>query len=124
LTASRHFSPIRSSPTTFSSCWGTHHPGGGSLAGGGSLEVRHIGRFVPTHAVVQGADYFDPRGPLRAEWRAGDSIWALVDETRLAEVERILRQLEARGELANYVARHDAMRPHLGQVTFLYGIKT
>jgi ubiquinone/menaquinone biosynthesis C-methylase UbiE len=82
------------------------------------------GRFVPTDAVVQGADYFDPRGPLRAEWRAGDSIWALVDETRLAEVERILRQLEARGELANYVARHDAMRPHLGQVTFLYGIKT
>ncbi|MGH6899793.1 MAG: class I SAM-dependent methyltransferase [Geminicoccaceae bacterium] len=81
------------------------------------------GRFVPVDAVVQGADYFDPRGPLRAAWRAGDSIWALVDEARLAEVERTLWQLDAKGELEAYVARHDAMRPQLGQITLLYGVK-
>jgi ubiquinone/menaquinone biosynthesis C-methylase UbiE len=81
------------------------------------------GRIVPVDAVVQGRDYFDPRGPLRAEWRAGDSIWALVDEAGLAKVERILRDLDARGELQAYVARHDAMRPQIGQITFVYGIK-
>jgi ubiquinone/menaquinone biosynthesis C-methylase UbiE len=81
------------------------------------------GRFVPVDAVVQGEDYLDPRGPLRSEWRAGDSIWALVHEAELAEVERKLLELDARGELESYVAEHDAMRPQIGQVTFLYGIK-
>jgi ubiquinone/menaquinone biosynthesis C-methylase UbiE len=81
------------------------------------------GRFVPVDAVVQGVDYLDPRGPLRSEWRAGDSIWALVDDAELAEVKRTLCDLDARGELEPYVARHDAMRPQIGQVTFLYGIR-
>ena len=81
------------------------------------------GRFVPADAVVQGPDYFDPRGPLRAEWRAGDSAWALVDAARLAAVERTLRALDAAGELEAYVARHDAMRPQIGQITLLYGIR-
>jgi SAM-dependent methyltransferase len=81
------------------------------------------GHFVPTDAVIQGAEYLDPRGPLRAEWRAGDSIWALVDEAGLAEVERTLRELDAQGELEAYVARHDALRPQIGQITFVYGIK-
>ena len=36
------------------------------------LGIAPRGRFVPVDAVLQGADYFDPRGPLRAEWRAGE----------------------------------------------------
>jgi SAM-dependent methyltransferase len=79
------------------------------------------GRFVPVDALVQGEDYLDPRGPLRAEWRAGDSIWALVNAAELAEVERKLRDLDARGELAAYMRRHDAMRLQIGQITFVYG---
>ena len=85
--------------------------------------IESRGRFVPADAVVQGPDYFDPRGPLRAEWRAGDSAWALVDAARLAAVERTLRALDAAGELEAYVARHDAMRPQIGQITLLYGIR-
>jgi ubiquinone/menaquinone biosynthesis C-methylase UbiE len=81
------------------------------------------GRFVPTAAILQGDEYLDPRGPLRADWRAGDSIWALVDEDKLANVERALRQLDAEGQLEAYVAQHDAMRPHIGQITILYGVK-
>jgi SAM-dependent methyltransferase len=81
------------------------------------------GRFVPVDAVLQGDDYLDPRGPLRAEWRAGDSIWALVEAAELAEVEARLRALDRRGELAAYVAEHDALRPQIGQVTLLYGIR-
>jgi ubiquinone/menaquinone biosynthesis C-methylase UbiE len=90
----------------------------------GACGVAPRGRFVPVDAVVQGADYFDPRGPLRAEWRAGDSIWALVAPAELAEVERTLRDLDARGELQAYVAAQDAMRPQLGQITFVYGIRS
>ena len=58
-----------------------------------------------------------------AEWRAGDSIWALVEAAELAEVERKLRDLHQRGELEAYVAEHDAMRPQIGQITLLYGIR-
>jgi hypothetical protein len=54
---------------------------------------------------------------------AGDSIWALVDEATLAEVERVLLDLDARGELDGYVALNDAMRPQIGQITFVYGAK-
>ena len=85
------------------------------------LEVR--GRFVPVDALMQGRDYLDPRGPLRPEWRAGDSIWALLDPAELAAIEAQLRELDRRGALERYVAEHDARRPLIGQVTILYGIR-
>jgi SAM-dependent methyltransferase len=85
--------------------------------------VRPRGRFVPVDAVLQGAGYFDPRGPLSPEWRAGDSIWALVSEVELAAMQHTLFELESRGELAGYRAEHDARRPEIGQITLLYGIK-
>ncbi len=81
------------------------------------------GRFVPVDAVLQGADYFDPRGPLRESWRAGDSIWALVGAADLAEVERTLNDLDRRGALEEYLSEHDARRPDIGQITLLYGSK-
>jgi SAM-dependent methyltransferase len=81
------------------------------------------GRFVPVDALLQGASYLDPRGPLRPEWRAGDSIWALVEDGELAAVERRLRALDAQGELEAHVARLDARRRAIGQTTFLYGVK-
>jgi ubiquinone/menaquinone biosynthesis C-methylase UbiE len=85
------------------------------------LEPR--GRFVPADAVLQGESYFDPRGPLRAEWRAGDSIWALVSAPELAAMQRTLGDLDGRGQLAAYMAEHDARRPEIGQITLLYGVK-
>ena len=89
----------------------------------GACGIAPRGRFVPVDAVLQGEAYLDPRGPLRAEWRAGDSIWALVEAAELAEVERKLRDLHQRGELEAYVAEHDAMRPQIGQITLLYGVR-
>ena len=77
------------------------------------------GRFVPVDAVLQGKDYFDPQGPLRPEWRAGDSIWALAAAGELARAEERLR--EAASEA--YLAAHDARRPEIGQITLLYGSK-
>jgi ubiquinone/menaquinone biosynthesis C-methylase UbiE len=82
------------------------------------------GCFVPADAVLQGKDYFDPRGPLRAEWRAGDSIWALVDEAEIAALEDLLRGLDDHKGLDAYLRAHDAKRPDIGQITILYAIRS
>ena len=89
--------------------------------GDAGLEPR--GRFVPADAVLQGESYFDPRGPLRAEWRAGDSIWALVEDAELAVLEDLLRWLDARAELDSYLRAHDAKRPDIGQITMLHVVR-
>ncbi len=77
------------------------------------------GRFVPSDAVIQGRSYFDPRGPLDAGWRAGDSVWAMLSPAQLERVVQRVRGMDARGELEEFVADHDAERAHVGQITFL-----
>lgn len=77
------------------------------------------GRFVPSDAVIQGRRYFDPRGPLDPIWRAGDSVWATLDSEELESVEARVRDMDARGELEDFVTRHDAERVHVGQTTFV-----
>jgi len=77
------------------------------------------GRFVPSDAVIQGRSYLDPRGPLDAKWRAGDSIWAMLSPEELDRVEARVRGMDERGELEDFVADHDAERVHVGQTTFL-----
>ncbi len=77
-----------------------------------------LDRAVPFDAVLQGDAYFDPRGPLRPEWRRGDSIWALArpEETRAA-VEGV-KALERSGELDRFMKDRDRARPALGQISF------
>ena len=82
--------------------------------------LEHRGSFVPTDATVQGRSYFDPRGPLSQEWRDGDSVWSLVDEARLNRAISRIRRLDERGELETFVARNDALRPHIGQATVVF----
>lgn len=77
------------------------------------------GRFVPSDAVIQGRSYFDARGPLDAQWRAGDSVWAMLEPDELDRVIERVRDMDASGELEEYVAEHDAERVNVGQVTFL-----
>jgi len=77
------------------------------------------GRFVPSDAALQGGSYFDPRGPLDAGWRAGDSVWAMLSPEELERVEERVRGMDACGELEDFVADNDAERVHVGQATFL-----
>jgi ubiquinone/menaquinone biosynthesis C-methylase UbiE len=77
------------------------------------------GRFVPVDAVTGGDAYFDARGPLRKEWRDGDSLWALTTEPELARAVAHGRELDRTGELDAFVAHHDAQRCNIGQVTFV-----
>jgi SAM-dependent methyltransferase len=81
------------------------------------------GRFVPSDAVLQGGSYLDPRGPLNATWRAGDSVWAMLSPQELARVEEGVRSMDARGELEDFVSDNDAERVHVGQTTFLRAVR-
>ena len=82
--------------------------------------LAHRGTFAPLDATVQGESYFDPHGPLSKEWRDGDSVWSLVAEDRLNRALSRIRKLDERGELETYVARNDALRTHIGQVTVVF----
>jgi ubiquinone/menaquinone biosynthesis C-methylase UbiE len=79
--------------------------------------------FVPLKAVCQGEAYFDGRGPLDKAWRDGDSIWSLVEEAELARALAKVRELDAAGKLAAYLAEADKRRPEIGQITFLFATK-
>jgi SAM-dependent methyltransferase len=81
------------------------------------------GRFVPVDAVLQGKRYLDPRGPLDPTWRAGDSVWAMLSEEELAQVQARVRDMDARGVLEAFVAERDAERRHVGQITFVCAMR-
>jgi ubiquinone/menaquinone biosynthesis C-methylase UbiE len=83
----------------------------------------HRGRFAPVDFPIQGEAYFDPRGPLSKEWRDGDSVWSLADEDLLNRALYRIQILNERGELEDYMARNDALRPHLGQATLLFATR-
>ncbi|MFT4541784.1 MAG: SAM-dependent methyltransferase, partial [Planctomycetota bacterium] len=81
------------------------------------------GRLVPLDEVLQGDTYLDPRGPLRSEWRDGDSSWAMVDEAELAsaigEIERMLGD----DSMDAFLAEREKRRREHGQATFVLGKK-
>ena len=81
------------------------------------------GRIVPTSALMQGADYEDVLGPLRPDWRKGDSFWALCTPQELDAALAHLRELDAAGELEAYAAEHDRYRLSIGQTTFVLAEK-
>lgn len=81
--------------------------------------LRNTGCFIPVDGVMQGRHYFDGRGPLDERWRAGDSIWAMVDDHRLEIVKAQIRALDEAGTLEEFVRENDSRRRHIGQFTFV-----
>ena len=81
------------------------------------------GRFAPTDATIQSGSYLDPHGPLKKEWRDGDSTWSLVEEDELARALSKARELDKEGELGDYMDHHDACRRDIGQVTILFATR-
>ncbi len=77
-----------------------------------------LDRVVPSNAVLQGEAYFDARGPLRPEWRRGDSIWALANPEETSAAIAQVEQLEGRGELDRFMTERDRERQAVGQVSF------
>ena len=81
------------------------------------------GRFAPTDATIQSDSYLDPHGPLKKEWRDGDSTWSLVGEDELDRALARVRELEEEGGLGDYMDHHDARRRDIGQVTILFATR-
>jgi hypothetical protein len=83
----------------------------------------HVGNAVPTKAVLQGDAYLDGAGPLSAEWRDGDSSWALASEDEVAAALERVRTATARGDAWRLPARRERWRRALGQTTFVYAAR-
>ncbi len=81
------------------------------------------GRFAPADATIQSGSYLDPHGPLKKEWRDGDSTWSLVEEDELDRAISKVRELDEEGGLGDYMDHHDARRRDIGQVTILFATR-
>jgi ubiquinone/menaquinone biosynthesis C-methylase UbiE len=78
-------------------------------------EARHA---VDPGIVMQDASYFRTEGVFDANWRSGDSIWALATPDELEAALQKARQLAETGELESFMSQHDAARSEVGQLTF------
>ncbi len=81
------------------------------------------GRFALIDAAIQSRSYFDPHGPLRKEWRDGDSVWSLAEDDELDLALSRVRELDLEGGLGDYMDHHDARRRDIGQVTILFAVR-
>lgn len=79
------------------------------------------GRLVPLDEVVQGDAYLDPRGPMRREWRDGDSVWAIVEDSELAEAIEEIERMLADDTMDAFLAGREECRRQHGQATFVIG---
>lgn len=71
----------------------------------------------------QGQSYFETDGPLKASWRAGDSVWSLTTAEELEGVIAKVKGLIDSGGMEDYIKQHDKQRPSIGQILFLHAIK-
>ena len=85
--------------------------------------LRPGGRLVPLDDVLQGEAYLDPRGPMRREWRDGDSSWAIVEEPELASAIGEIERMLADGTMNAFLAEREDRRREHGQATFVIGRK-
>jgi hypothetical protein len=83
--------------------------------------ISYQASFVPLDTLMQGDDYFDPRGPLNKNWRDGDSIWATVSKKKISAISDLIKERDQSGTLITHMQKRDARRKHIGQLSFLYG---
>lgn len=74
---------------------------------------------VPLAEVLQGEQYLDPKGPLSAAWRAGDSTWSLVTEEELPQALNRVTSLLKDGRMVAFLEEREQLRAKIGQTTFL-----
>ncbi|MGB0582291.1 MAG: class I SAM-dependent methyltransferase [Limisphaerales bacterium] len=67
--------------------------------------------------VLQGENYLDSRGPLKANWRDGDSAWSMVEPEELAKAMEHVTEMNAAGSMQSYQDDREALRCQIGQTT-------
>ncbi len=73
--------------------------------------------------VLQGNDYLDPKGPLKANWRSGDSAWSLVEPEELSRAMEQVTEMNAAGSMRRYQNDREALRREIGQTTSISAFK-
>jgi len=73
--------------------------------------------------VLQGENYLDPRGPLKSEWRDGDSTWSLVSESELSAAMKSVEEMNDAGKMQSYLDGREQRRQQVGQTTSIFASK-
>jgi len=81
------------------------------------------GKTVAVDAVFQGDDYLDEEGPLKKTYRDGGSTWALATDQELETALARVRDMNAKGEMKQYLESRESLRRDIGQATFIYAYK-
>ena len=88
-----------------------------------SAGFRNGGRVVPVDGILQGDRYLDPMGPLKKQYRDGDSTWALATDAELDRAMARVQKMNDEGTMGQYLEKRDRLRQHIGQTTFIYAYK-
>ena len=86
----------------------------------GFCDLRQV---VPVEELFFGEAYFDLDGPGKAEWRAGDSLWALLSEAELSDAMADYDRVRKAGQLPELFERYETVRKQIGQTVFISGRK-
>ncbi|RKZ43555.1 MAG: hypothetical protein DRR00_29530 [Candidatus Parabeggiatoa sp. nov. 3] len=82
-----------------------------------------VGIVVPVNAVLQGGNYLDPMGPLKKDFRDGDSTWSLATNEELKQAQARVQLMNQEGSMTNYLETRENLRKNIGQTTFLFAYK-
>ena len=73
---------------------------------------------MPYGEILQGSQYLEAEKILDESWRAGDSIWSLVPESKLEGVISHIKALLSEDRLVEFMRDADRQRLKVGQATF------
>jgi ubiquinone/menaquinone biosynthesis C-methylase UbiE len=82
-----------------------------------------VGMVVPVDAVLQGKNYLDPMGPLKKDFRDGDSTWALATSEELEGAFERVRTMNQENSMVQYLKNREKLRKNIGQTTFIFAYK-
>ncbi|MDA1278400.1 MAG: methyltransferase domain-containing protein [Verrucomicrobia bacterium] len=80
---------------------------------------RELRQTVPVEELFFGESYFDLDGPLKKEWRDGDSLWALLSNDELKGALGDYQRARENGELPALFERSEKCRKRVGQTVFV-----
>ena len=59
------------------------------------------------HDLYDDTMYSDQEGPLKAEWRKGDSVFGLATEQELENIKDFVREMNNNGKMREFMKEHD-----------------
>ncbi len=81
------------------------------------------GNIVPLNSVLQGGNYLDSKGPLRKNYRDGDSTWSLATNEELEHALERVQAMNEDGSMAGYLEDRESLRRSIGQTTCVFARK-